>query len=280
MNESQLKSKLLELKKVEWDIKENVYELALESLEKIGSIDPVLRDELILEFLFNLIVEKKLEKQEIKTLLKKCLSNDFLFYKIEEKAGDGVFKRSFTVLILRAIVYYQNELDSSLLTAKEVLDVYEKSIKYFKLEKDKRGYVPEKGWAHSHGHIGDLLRTLALNTEISDNQLLEILYTIKDKISISDYVFINEEAERLTTAACFAIERNEIKKQNIIDWIDCFEKLESPKNYPEAHYFKENLKNFLRSLYFRLKFRKHEFYLENLEKTLNHHNTFFNNLDF
>jgi len=280
MNESQLKSKLLELKKVEWDIKENVYELALESLEKIGSIDPVLRDELILEFLFNLIVEKKLEKEQIKKLLEKCLSNDFLFYKIEEKTGDGVFKRSFTVLILRAIVYYQNELDSSLLTAKEVLDVYEKSIKYFKLEKDKRGYVPEKGWAHSHGHIGDLLRTLALNTEIRDNQLLEILYTIKDKISISDYVFINEEAERLTTAACFAIERNEIKKQNIIDWIDCFEKLEPPKNYPEAHYFKENLKNFLRSLYFRLKFRKHEFYLENLEKTLNHHNTFFNNLDF
>jgi len=208
------------------------------------------------------------------------LSNDFLFYKIEEKIGDGVFKRSFTVLIIRAIVYYQNELDSSLLTTKEVLDVYEKSIKYFKLEKDKRGYVPEKGWAHSHGHIGDLLRTLALNTEIRDNQLLEILYTIKDKISISDYVFINEESERLTTAACFAIERNEIKKQNIIDWIDCFEKLEPPKNYPEAHYFKENLKNFLRSLYFRLKFRKHEFYLENLEKTLNHHNTFFNNLDF
>ena len=73
MNESQLKSKLLELEKVEWDIKENVYELALESLEKIGSIDPVLRDELILEFLFNMIVEKKLEKEQIKKLLEKCL---------------------------------------------------------------------------------------------------------------------------------------------------------------------------------------------------------------
>jgi hypothetical protein len=91
-------------------------------------------------------VEKKLEKQEIKTLLKKCLSNEFLFYKIEEHVGDGVFKRSFTALIVRCIVYYHNEIDGTLLTKEEISEVFEKTTEYFRLEEDKRGYVPEKGW--------------------------------------------------------------------------------------------------------------------------------------
>jgi hypothetical protein len=146
MTEQNLKNKLLNLKKSEWKVEKNIFELALESLDKIGTTDPVLRDELILEFLFNSIVEKKLEKQEIKTLLKKCLSNEFLFYKIEEHVGDGVFKRSFTALIVRCIVYYHNEIDGTLLTKEEISEVFEKTTEYFRLEEDKRGYVPEKGW--------------------------------------------------------------------------------------------------------------------------------------
>ncbi|MGM0641616.1 MAG: DUF2785 domain-containing protein [Thermotogota bacterium] len=280
MTEQKLKEILIDLKKSDWNIKEDIFEIAKESLENIGSTDPVLRDELILEFLFNLIVEKKLKKEEIKFILKKCLSKDFLFHKIDEKIGDGVFKRSFTVLIIRAIVYYQNEIDSSLLSKEEILDIYEKSVKYFKLEEDKRGYAQEKGWADSHSHIGDLLRTIALNPEITENQLLDILYLIREKISIDDYVFINEESERLTTAVLYVLERNKIKKEKVIKWIESFENLEPPKNYPKTHYFKENIKNFLRSLYFRLKFKNHNIYLENIEKALNHHNTFFNNLDY
>lgn len=198
-----------------------------------------------MEFLFNAIVEKKLEKQEIKTLLKKCLSDDFLFYKIEEHVGDGVFKRSFTALIIRWIVYYHNEIDNTLLSEEEISEVFEKSTEYFKLEEDKRGYVPEKGWAHSFGHIGDLLRTLALSKEMEEKNLLDILYLVKEKVAIHDYVFINEEAERLTTAILYAIERNILKKEEIKDWILGFKNLILPENYPEVHYFKENIKNFL-----------------------------------
>lgn len=278
--ELELKSKLMELKKTNWDIKENKYELALESLYNIGSLDPVLRDELILEFLFNLIVENKLEKDQIKNLLKICMSEDFLFYKIGEKEGDGVFKRSFTALIVRWIVYYQNKIDSSLLTKDEILDIYEKSLNFFKLEKDKRGFVEGKGWADCYSHTGDLLRTLALNTEIDEEKLLNILYLIKDKIAVYDYVFINEEAERLTTAVVYALERNIIKEENFSKWVRSFKNIKIEEKYPEYHYFKENIKNFLRSLYFRLKFKNHNTYLKYLEEVLNDYNNFFNNLDY
>jgi hypothetical protein len=134
--------------------------------------------------------------------------------------------------------------------------------------------------AHSFGHIGDLLRTLALSKEMEDKNLLDILYIVKEKIAIHDYVFINEEAERLTTSVLYIIEREILKEEEIKNWINSFKNLKLPESYPEVHYFKENIKNFLRSLYFRLKYKGLYDYLADIENTLNHHNSFFNNLNY
>lgn len=278
---NQLKEQLQPLRDNDWrmPVGLELYPLAIEAMDNIGTTDPVLRDELILEFLFVLITERLLSKEQIKELLASCLSEKHLFYKLGEKEDDSVFNRAFTILIVRAILYYHRSFGEDLLKKEEIQKVFDDVLKFVRQERDLRGYVKDKGWAHAMAHSGDALRALALCNELSPDQLLEILEVIREKVSINDYVFINEEAERLTTVVINIIHRNVIREEKIVNWIRSFGNLEVPSGLPARHYWKENIKNFLRSLYFRLKFKKEsEAYLQAIEETQNKLNEFFNNL--
>lgn len=254
--EEQLKIQLLEISKNDWNIPKDIdtWKFALELMSNIGSTDSELRDNLILELLWKLITEKSLAKEQIKELLGIALSDKHLFYKLGEEGGDSVFNRAFTVLIVNCIVYYHNNLGEELLNEKEMLKVFDDVIRYVSLEKDTRGYVNGKGWAHAIAHSGDCLRELALCSYIKHDQLLEILKVVKEKICISYYTYINEEAERLVSAIMNAIERKLLSDEEVIDWIKSFGG-GAPTEFPAKHYWKENVKNLLRSLYFRLKFQ-------------------------
>jgi hypothetical protein len=257
-NQSQLKKRLLEIRSNNWNIPDgiNKRQFALELMDNIGSTDPVLRDDLILSMLWKMIVDKVLSQEEIKELLEVSLSDKHLFYKVGEKEDDSVFNRAFTVLIIRLIMYYQNNYGEDLLSEEELIRVFNDFIKYVRQERDLRGYDKDKGWAHAIAHSGDALRTFAYCKYIGHVQLIEILEVIKEKVDVSYYVYINEECERLVSAVINVIERNELSEEEIISWIRSFEELEKPDKFPEEHYWRENVKNLLRSLYFRLKFRK------------------------
>ncbi|MDF2519460.1 MAG: hypothetical protein K0R84_88 [Clostridia bacterium] len=277
----QLKEQLQALRDKDWKMPEGLelYPLAMEAMSNIGTTDPVLRDELILEFLFVLITERLLSKEQIKELLSSCLSEKHLFYKLGEKEDDSIFNRAFTILIVRAILYYHRNFGEDLLNKEEIQKVFDDALRFVRQEKDLRGYVKDKGWAHAMAHSGDALRALALCNELSPDQLLEILEVIREKVSIYNYVYINEEAERLTSVVINIIHRNVIREEKIVNWIRSFGNLEVPSSLPERHYWKENIKNFLRSMYFRLKFKKEsEAYLQAIEETQNKLNEFFNNL--
>jgi len=60
-----------------------------------------------------------------------------------------------------------------------VLDVYKKVIGYYVKEKDLRGFVEIKGWAHSSAHTAECLSSLVKSGYIKYNELLEILNIIK-----------------------------------------------------------------------------------------------------
>nr|WP_243136903.1 DUF2785 domain-containing protein [Alkaliphilus serpentinus] len=244
-------------------------------MEYIGTTDSVLRDDLILSVLCYFIDDHLLSGNELKKLLDICLNDQHLFYRLGEEEDDSVFNRSFTILIVKGIVCYHNSNGENLLNEEEAKKIFNEVIRYVRLEKDMRGYVKEKGWAHSMGHAGDALRTLALCNHIKEKELLEILEVIKEKVGISYYVFINEETERLTSAAVNVIERNALIEEEVIHWIKSFEEIDKPADFPEGHYFRENTKGFLRSLYFRLKYRKaSNTIIEELEKTIYSMNKF------
>lgn len=279
---NQLKEQLQAIRDNDWKLPEgmDIYALALKAIDNIGATDPVLRDGLILEYLIILITQKLLNKEQIKVLLDSCLSEKHLFYKLGETEDDSVFNRTFSLLVVDVILYYHINFGEELLTKDEFSKVFGEVVKYVRTEKDVRGYVKDKGWAHAMAHSGDALGSLALCNEINHYQLQEILEVIKGKMNITYYVYKNEEAERLTSAILNVIRRNILGEEEIINWIKSFDKLEMPQDLPYSQYWKENIKNLLRSLYFRLKFKKEaEIFIEALEEVQNNINSIYNNLE-
>ena len=279
--EKQLKEQLLEIRENDWAIPTgiDVHQFALEMMDNIGSTDSELRDELILELVCTMIIEKVLPKEQIRERLDISLSDKHLFYKLGEEEDDSVFNRAFTILIIRWIIYYHNTFGEDLLSEEEMLKVFEDVIRYVRLEKDTRGYVQDKGWAHSIAHSGDALRTFALCNYLKEEQLMKILEVVKEKVNITYYVYINEETERLVSAAVNVIERKVLSEQEVVSWIRSFADIEKPSKFPDAHYWKENIKGLLRSLYFRLKFRKApSIFIDEIEQVLNNINSLFNKM--
>jgi len=226
-------------------------------MSQIDSTDPELRDELILELIFKMIVEKDLSDEEVRGLKELALSEKHLFCNIGLMEDDSVFNRAFTVLLIRGMLYRHNQSEEKLFGEEEINRIYSELIRYLREEKDVRGYVENKGWGHSAAHTGDALREIALCKEINGTQLLEILEGIKEKICISYYTYINNEDERLVSAILNIVQRRILKDEEIINWIRSFEDMGKTGNYPEDHYLITNHKSFLAALYFRLK-RKNE----------------------
>jgi len=269
---NQLKQQLIDIKNNNWSIPSDTdkYELGLEMLENIGSVDPELRDELILELLSDMIVENHLTDGEVKNLLELLLSENHLFYNIGNVEDDSVFNRTFTLLIIVAMLYRHNQNTDNTFTEEEIKRICTEVLSYTRQEKDARGYVEIKGWAHSTAHTADVFNVIAQCPEIKKPELLAILEAIKDKVCINYYAYINVEDERLISAIMEILKKRILNDEEFINWIKSFEDIEMTGKYPEDHNIISNRKNFLSALYFRLKRRNEKpSFLDTIEKVLN-----------
>lgn len=255
-NSDLLKEKLFRIKENNFliDDSTNVFEISLNMMQYIGSVDAELRDNLIYSTFNRWTINGVYTCEQMRQLLNICLDEEHLFYKIGEKETDSVFTRTFSVLIIPLAMY----LDSTMkfLTKDEIKIIKEKLIKYVKLEKDCRGYVECKGWAHSTAHVADALEDVAKSDYINHDELLEILDAIKMKICISDYTYINKEDERMVKATLSVFNRKLLKDDEIIKWIKSFANKEKTGKYPEELFLIANIKLFLRSLYFEMMYQK------------------------
>lgn len=272
-----LKNDLIEMSKNEWRISHemNLDELAMQMVKHIGDVDPVLRDELILTGLYHMIYEKKLSMACMKQIFCLLISDTHLFYNIGNTSDDSVLKRTFSMLIIGVLIDYHHLNGKELLSNEDIENVIEKMIVYLKKEKDLRGYVEASGWAHALAHAGDTIAELSVYEHLSVQQALQLLEGIRDAYCVTTCVLINEEAERLTTAIVKYYEKFSCHEAVLRDWVLSFSRLEAPNSYPLRHYFNENLKNLLRSLYFRLKRNGgYENHLSTIENLLNEITTY------
>lgn len=255
MNEKKFKNQLIEIKENNWAIPEDIdaYDLTLELMDNIGSTDSELRDGLIFRLLMMIIRTKKISFDQMEELLTICLSERHLFNGVGKIEDDSVFNRTFTSLVIAGILRVNYKEQEKFLSESQIKHVYKEVLKYLRTEKDLRGYVEFKGWAHSTAHTADMLCGLASSKGIDHNELLEILQVIKEKVCVDTYTYINEEDERLINAFICVICREIVSDEEIIDWINNFQNVEDVKQCPQYEHLRINRKNFLRSLYFRLK---------------------------
>ncbi|WP_417897786.1 DUF2785 domain-containing protein [Bacillus haimaensis] len=223
-----------------------------EMLVNIGTTDEDLREG-IYEIFHKLIMGDYLTNLQITKIMDNCL--DKLFYRIGEANEDSVFTRSFSSLVIASILNKDKEL--SFLSEEQLREVVDKCDSYFRFEKDFRGYVEEKGWAHSIAHAADLLCAVIHHPSYNLNDTKRLLGSLMPSL-FSGVVLVDNEDERLICAFEGLLERG-LDDQVVEEWIlQVFAELkESWGGTSLIHYkVRTNVKNFMKTLYFRLAFKK------------------------
>lgn len=233
------------------DIDGEQFDLALAMAQFIGSPDPELRDGLIYSAFYTWILRHEaFTAVQLHQLLNLAIDENHLFYRLGEKGTDAVFTRTFSMLLLPLLLITHRK--RPYLTPVEIVNLKETVIRCLSQERDMRGYVAEKGWAHAVAHAADALDDLVLCEELGADDLSDILTAIQQKIGTDDYVFVHEEDERMGTAVASLLSRQVLSDTEINDWIRSFVSFVAEVEAGPTNSRYLNVKNFLRSLYFRL----------------------------
>lgn len=224
------------------------YDFAQALLVNLGSPDGELRDELSYMILASGIIDKGLlTAEQMNELLTTILDAQHLFYAIGEVNSDSVFMRSFSNLIITAILY--TDARNPVIAEQVVQHTKTALLTYAKEEKDWRGYVEGKGWAHAMAHLADALDECAQNQYMTPKDRQDILQAVRRLAQLPEPLY-HEEDMRLATSAQHIIISKEVPDTFISDWLElCFVERDSDvSTWMSA----TNVKNFLRSLYFLL----------------------------
>jgi len=227
-------------------------ELIPSMLEHIGTVDSELRDDLIYSSLAGWIMQGDLISVEQCCLIfTTVLDDEHLFYMIGEKDTDSVFTRTFSVLLLPPLLIRHR--NSPYLGAPDVLRAKACLLRYLAAEKDRRGYVEERGWAHGIAHCADALDDVAQCQELGTDDLGEILAALKPVITFSEFVYGFGEEERLVTPVIAILRRGLVSLEKMQDWLSSLVRCITEQEVIHRRVIvRGNVKSFLQSLYFRL----------------------------
>lgn len=223
----------------------DVNQMVSDMLTFIGDTDPVFKDDLIYELFVELIWNHKLDYHQMIELLQKVWSKDHLFYYIGEENSDTVFNRAFSALVFAELIRYHKK--HPYLSLDLIDEAVSKAHLYLTSEKDERGFVPIKAWAHATAHGADILRRLAELDELTLKQKKLILNSVIRKINDLKYAFTAQEDERLSLIYMALLENDiplNVMTSSLSQMIDQIEPMDILK--------KQNTKTFLKALRDRL----------------------------
>jgi hypothetical protein len=227
-------------------------ELTREIFSFLGDTDPELRDEIAYITYANWLKQERYSTEDVRAHIQELLTN--LEKGIGETESDSVFLRAFSVLFLAEIVHNDNK--RGFLEDSDIQTIYKKGTAYITAEKDPRGFIPGKGWAHALAHSADLMMVLAKNPHLAEVDLILILYAISEKIFRSTgHLYIHGEDERLAAAVTQVLRHDLVGTKDIKQWALTF----VDQNWKDAYTDEgksrafHNTRNLLRSIYIEIK---------------------------
>jgi len=135
-----------------------------------------------------------------------------------ERDTDTVFRRSFSALVLGECIARDNR--RPLLPGGKILEWGDRLATWLLRERDLRGYVPGKGWAHAVAHGADALAILASSPHLATPELTVLLDVIADRvIQPVDRLFTTGEPDRLAYATMNVLRRNVVPLRVLEPWI-------------------------------------------------------------
>ncbi|WP_341299953.1 DUF2785 domain-containing protein [Lysinibacillus sp. FSL H8-0500] len=239
--------------------------LLQEMLAHIGSVDAELRDHSIYRSFIDLLSDNLLSTQQLQYLFQTATSENFLYLQIGENGTDSVFTRSFSALLAAGLLAKDTEL---LVLHDDDLQTFFKKIgRYLLLEQDTRGYVQNKGWAHSIAHGADLAATMIKHPKFDLQYAPSILHALK-LVTWKDIVYTNDEEERFVNIVEALLDQH-YSEEALIEFVEqAFDKFEihlMTQGYNESFFSGRTCTlNFMKTLYFSLKMNNKAPQLQNM----------------
>jgi uncharacterized protein DUF2785 len=173
---------------------------------------------------------------------------------IGETGTDTVFRRSFSALVLAECL--GRDTARALLPDGKILEWGDRIATWLLRERDLRGFVPGKGWAHAVAHGADALGTLAESPHVDAPELTVVLDVIADRLLLPvDRLFTSGEPDRLALATMKVLRRNRVPLRVLEPWIARLGAAAATRSsYSDRDPFLlgGNAEQFLRALYLQL----------------------------
>jgi hypothetical protein len=171
-----------------------------------------------------------------------------------EQGTDTVFRRSFSALVLGECIARDNL--RPLLPGGKILEWGDRLATWLLRERDLRGFVPGKGWAHAVAHGADSLATLAGSPHLATPELTVLLDVIADRLLLPvDRLFTSGEPDRLALATMNVLRRNVVPLRVLEPWIarlTAAAATRSSYDDRDPHLVGGNAESLLRALYLQL----------------------------
>jgi hypothetical protein len=187
-----------------------------ELFSHLSSLDPDLRDDIAYVTYANWLKQGQYPLEQIRAHVARLFNN--LQHGLGERDTDGVFLRSFSALFLAELTHNNNKKPQ--FEPQETAELLDRALDYLAAERDPRGFVPVKGWAHALAHTADWLMVLAKNPHLDDASLLRILEGISAKLKNStDWVYLHGEDDRLSNAVLSVFKRGLVSTEQVKSWL-------------------------------------------------------------
>jgi hypothetical protein len=194
---------------------ESTSALALEIADLATSTDPSLRDSCGYETLAAWIYRDNLfAGEELEALRAKLLPA--MIAHIGESDNDTVFGRSFSALYMSILA--AQDLRKPFLSPAAFKETLDTALRCYAEEKDLRGYVPVKGWAHATAHVADLLKFLARSRHLSVEDQKRIVGGVSQRCRAAHLVFTWGEDARMAAALLSVVDRTDFDAAPFEAW--------------------------------------------------------------
>ena len=172
-----------------------------------------------------------------------------------ESGTDSVFRRSFSALVLAECINRDNQ--AALVAPLKLLEWGDRVTAWFVRERDTRGFVEGKGWAHTVAHGADALTCLARSPHFWMHELTVLLDVIADRLLLpADAVYTAGEPDRLAAATMAILRRNLVPLGVVEPWVarlSATAAADPPSSASADPYLRRgNPESFLRALHLQL----------------------------
>lgn len=223
-------------------------ELTTELTSMLGDTDPYIRDDITLGTLTTWIYEGVYDD------LLEGLGDGMaagLVIGLGTTSSDTVFRRSYSALVLAECIKRDNAV--RLMSPDTVLRWGDRVMSWLVRERDLRGFVPGKGWAHTIANGAEALRALAVSEAMGRLELTVLLDVVADRLcEPTEFRLSHGEDDRLA-AATLAMIRRDILPMDVLDpWVARLVEVATVEASADPSAVARNVQSYLRSLHLQL----------------------------